>query len=72
MIFDVHFLFASLIWGSIGIGYCIYGKRQPSMIPFISGVSMIAASYFIASALVMSLVCIGLMVGVYVLVKQGY
>lgn len=70
--FDVHFLFASMIWGSVGIGYCIYGKRQQSMIPFIAGVLMIVASYFIASALVMSLVCIGLMVGVYVLVKQGY
>ena len=72
MSLDVHFLFASLIWGSVGIGYCVYGKRQQSIIPFIGGVSLIAASYFISSALLMSLVCIGLMAGIYVLVKQGY
>jgi hypothetical protein len=69
---NVHFLFASLIWGSIGVGYCIYGKRQQSIVPFIGGVLMIIASYFISSALLMSLDCLGLMVGVYVLVKQGY
>jgi hypothetical protein len=72
MTLDANFLFASLIWGSIGIGYCIYGKRQQSIFPFIGGVLMIAASYFISSALLMSLLCIGLMAGVYFLVRQGY
>ena len=27
---DANFLFASLIWGSVGAGYFIYGKRQQS------------------------------------------
>jgi hypothetical protein len=72
VILNVNFLFASLIWGSVGVGYCIYGRRQQSIIPFIGGILMIAASYFVGSALLMSLVCIGLMAGVYMLVKQGY
>ena len=38
----------------------------------VGGVLMIALSYFIGSALLMSLICIGLVVGVYLLVKQGY
>jgi hypothetical protein len=71
-LFDVNFLFASLIWGSIGLGYCIYGKRQRSVIPLVGGVLMIAVSYLIASALVMSLVCAALMSLVYVLLRQGY
>jgi len=69
---DAHFLFASLIWGSIGTGYCIYGKRQQSWVPLVGGVLMVIVSYFIGSALFMSLICIGLMAAVYVLLKQGY
>ncbi len=70
--FNTHFLFASLIWGSVGVGYFIYGKRQSSWVPMVGGVLMIAASYFTGSAVVMSLVCIGLMVAIYVLLKRGY
>ena len=70
--FSTHFLFASLIWGSVGVGYFIYGKRQNSWVPMVGGVLMIAASYFTGSALVMSLICIGLMVAMYVLLKRGY
>ncbi len=70
--FSANFLFASLIWGSIGFGYFIFGKRQGAWIPMIGGVLMIAASYFIGSALLMSVVCIALVVAVYFLLKQGY
>ena len=69
---DAHFLFASLIWGSIGLGYCVYGKRQQSWVPFAAGVLMMVVSYFVASALLMSLICVALMVLVYILLKQGY
>jgi len=68
---DANFLLASLIWGSIGVGYCIYGKRQQSWVPMAGGVLMVAASYLIGSALVMSLICALLMALVYVLLKQG-
>jgi uncharacterized membrane protein len=69
---DAHFLFASLIWGSIGVGYCIYGKRQQSWVPMAGGILMIAVSHFVGSALLMSLICAALMGLVYVLLKQGY
>ena len=69
---DPNFLFASLIWGSIGLGYCIYGKRQQALAPFIGGVLMIALSYFVESVWLMSLLCVGLMAAVYALVKRGY
>jgi uncharacterized membrane protein HdeD (DUF308 family) len=70
--FNANFLFASLIWGSVGMGYFIYGKKQSSWAPMIGGVLMIAASYFIGSALLMSIVCISLMAAIYFLLKQGY
>ena len=43
-------LFASLIWGAIGTGLAIYGKRQGAMVPLFGGVALIAISYFISSA----------------------
>jgi len=70
--FNANFLFASLIWGSVGVGYFIYGKKQGSWIPMVGGVLMIAASYFVGSALLMSLVCLGLAGAVYVLLRAGY
>jgi hypothetical protein len=69
---DSSWLFASLIWGSIGMGYLIYGKRQQSPPSLIGGLLMIVASYFAPSALVMSLACVALMAAVYVISKQGW
>ena len=54
------------------MGYCIYGKRQRSLVPMVGGVLIITVSYLVGSALVMSLVCAGLMALVYMLLRQGY
>ena len=70
--FNTHFLFASLIWGSVGVGYFIYGRKQGSWVPMLGGVLMIGASYFAGSAVLMSLICIGLMAAIYMLLKRGY
>ena len=59
------------MWGSIGSGYCIYGWRQQSLMPFLGGVAMTAASIFLP-ALPMSIVCAILMIAVYWLMKNGY
>ncbi len=70
--FSASFLFASLVWGSVGLGYFIYGKKQSSWAPMIAGLIMMALSYFVSSALLMSLACLALMAAVYILLKQGY
>jgi len=69
---DSKFLFASLIWGSVGAGYFVYGKKQQAMIPMIGGLVMIAVSYFVGSWFWMSLACLALMAAIYWLIKQGY
>jgi hypothetical protein len=61
---DSWTLFASLIWGSIGVGYIVYGKKQRSAPAFAGGMAMTVVSYF-ASTIPMSLISIGIMVGVY-------
>ncbi len=71
-LFDTNVLFASMLWGSIGLGYFIYGKRQQSFVPLVAGLLMMGASYFAPSILIMSLICLGLMAAVYLLIKQGW
>jgi hypothetical protein len=71
-LFDTSFLLASLLWGSIGVGYFIYGKKQGNMVSLGGGVVMIGVSYVVSSWLLMSLLCLALMGAVYWLVKHGY
>ena len=68
---DTHFLFANLIWGSVGGGYLIYARKQRESIPFLGGVAMIAVSMLVSSWFWMSLICIALMFGVWKLMKQS-
>jgi len=70
--FNANFLFASLVWGSVGFGYFIYGKKQGSWIPLAGGLLMMIASYFVSSALLMSLLCIALIAAVHLLLKLGH
>ena len=70
--FSTSFLFASLLWGSIGIGYFIYGKKQQSLSPMVGGIVMIGVSYFVGSALLMSLICILIILAVFGLARRGY
>ena len=71
-LFDSNYLFASLVWGSIGIGYYVYGKRQESWVPKLGGILMITTSYFAGSVWVMSLICVALMAVVYFLLKRDF
>jgi hypothetical protein len=59
------YLFAALIWGSIGLGFAIYGKKQQAMVPLVGGIVLMGITYFISSALYMSLVGLLLVVGIF-------
>jgi hypothetical protein len=61
---DSSYLFAALIWGSVGLGFAIYGKRQKAMAPLMGGILLIGVSYLISSALYMSLVGAILVAGI--------
>jgi hypothetical protein len=70
--FHTSFLFGSLVWGSIGVGYFIYGKKQQSFSAIAGGILMVVVSYCISSALLMTLACLGIVAAVFSLVKRGY
>jgi len=67
-----NFLLASLFWGSVATGYLIYGWKQKTLMPFLGGLAMTAASFLISGVLMMSVTCIAVMTMVYWLAKQGY
>jgi hypothetical protein len=69
---DSSFLFASLLWGSIGVGYFIYGKKQGATMPLIGGIAMIGVSYVVSGWLLMSLISIVLIAAMHWLMKLGY
>jgi len=52
---------ASLLWGvlfgSLGAGYCLYGKRQRAPIPALCGVALIALPYLLSNTYVLVIVC---------------
>lgn len=56
---------ASLLWGllfgSIGLGYFMYGRRQRSGVPLLCGVCMMIYPYFISNAVLLVIIGVGLM-----------
>lgn len=68
--FDAATLFASLIWGTIGVGFFIYGKKQSAYIPMIGGLGLIGISYFIGSPLAMSITSVVIIAGIWFLSKR--
>ena len=40
-------LIFAVLFGSIGVGYFIYGKKQQRLVPLIAGVGLCAFPYFI-------------------------
>ena len=42
-------LFLGLLFGSIGLGFLIYGRKQRTMIPLLCGIVLMVVPYFISS-----------------------
>ena len=69
--FDLHYLYASLLWGTIGGGCILYGKKQGAASAFIAGFALILAS-LIPSALIMSALSLLLLAGMVWGLRRGY
>ncbi|MDD2999336.1 MAG: amino acid transport protein [Candidatus Riflebacteria bacterium] len=55
---DSEYLMASMIWGTVGFGFFIYGKKQVAAIPMLGGALIMGYSYLIEDAMSMSLATI--------------
>lgn len=49
------FLFWAMLFGSVGLGFFVYGKRQGAVVPLVVGIALMAFPYFVPdlSALVL-------------------
>ena len=45
-----------LLFGTLGIGYFVYGKRQRMVMAMASGVALMVFPYFVSSALLVVLI----------------
>jgi len=50
-----------LVFGSIGIGYCIYGRKQDNKMAFLAGLGLLFYPYFVSGAWLLVLIGVGLM-----------
>jgi len=57
MSLDTSSLLWGLLFGSIGLGYLIYGRKQRAVVPLLCGLSLMVFPYFVSSNIL--LVAIG-------------
>jgi len=67
---DENHLWVSLVFGAIGAGMFLYGKKAGRMVPLGVGVGLMILPYFISNVLLLLLVCGGL-TAVPLVVKDG-
>jgi hypothetical protein len=70
MDFDTNLLMVSLLFGLIGMGMLMYGKKAGRMMPLVAGVGLITLPYFITSFAVMMVVCLTLTASPWI-VREG-
>lgn len=49
-----------VLFGSVGMGYFVYGKKQRAVIPFLCGAALMALPYFVASTWLLVLLGVGI------------
>jgi hypothetical protein len=42
-------LFWGIVFGSIGLAFFVYGKKQKTVVPFFSGIGLMVVPYFISN-----------------------
>jgi len=58
-------IYWGLLFGSIGLGFFIYGKKQKAIFPLICGIGLIIVPYFISNVLLLILSGIAIMALAY-------
>lgn len=53
-------LFLGLLFGSVGFGYFLYGKRQAAIVPMLCGIALMVFPYFVSNVLILAIIGIAL------------
>jgi len=56
---------SSLLWGllfgSIGLGFVIYGRKQRAVVPLLCGLALMTFPYFVSNSILLVVIGVGLM-----------
>lgn len=64
---DMNNLMLSLLFGSVGFGFLMFGMKMTKLVPIICGLALMVVPYFLSNAWVLSVACLGLCVVPFVL-----
>ncbi len=70
--FDINFLLASMVWGTIGTGCLVYGKKEAAAPALVAGLALVVLSSFIRSPLLLSALGFLCLSGMVWATKRGY
>ncbi|HXE55811.1 MAG TPA: hypothetical protein VN541_22495 [Tepidisphaeraceae bacterium] len=60
-------LMLSILFGMIGMGYLMYGKKMGEFVPLGVGAGLLVAPYLVANSIVLVVVCVVLMAAPFIL-----
>jgi len=50
---DTSFLFWAVLFGSVGLGFFMYGRKQSAIVPLVCGVVLMAFPYFVSNMILL-------------------
>jgi hypothetical protein len=50
-----------MVFGSIGVGFFVYGKKQGEVVPVLCGLALMIFPYFVSSTFLLIAIGVGLM-----------
>ena len=50
-----------MLFGSVGLGFFVYGKKQQRMIPLVAGIGLMVFPYFVTDPILIVVIGIALM-----------
>lgn len=65
MTLDTSSLLWGLLFGSVGLGFFLYGKKQKAVIPLVCGLALMVLPYFVSNDVLLVLSGVALMVVPY-------
>jgi len=57
---DTSSLLWGLLFGSIGLGFLVYGRKQRAVVPLLAGLALIIFPYFVSNSLLLITIGIAL------------
>ena len=64
---DEAWLLWGLLFGSVGLGFLVYGRKQKAIVPFVCGLALMAFPYFVSTTTQMIVIGLLLIIACFVI-----